>query len=345
VSFGRVGTKAINTFLDLHPELDVPSFSRWLDLQKKLNVNSKQLEIETIFRNDNSLYRGVTLHQQNILSSKVKDKFIFDAYNSIPANKYIHVVRNPFQQILGWMNYINSSAVFKYLNWTKQVFSIKELIKHYPEVFETAKIGRQYKLLLADKENVKTIDFKSLFPDVIDNTMENLYSYLNVEPSYRHPDFKVIQNEIFSRLFHAGLACNFEGHIIHFHFVPFHIYIETFGSKIKPFNYRIPREHFHELCKAIPLLQDDMVFCPKLPVQFNQLPQQTRLNLIQNISNIAYEVGMQWGKESEKILEQIENIKIREYSDEDSEILNKLLGADLNLYREFQPEILKSWGI
>lgn len=126
ISMGRVGTVAINRFLNEHPEIDVPVYNKIT----KSFLSTPKIDFSALpfAKKTKSTVQGMMVHDGAFLLKKYKKSL--SSVKALKVNKMIHLVRNPKEQIKSWINYVNANSLNKESSWKFTGSNIHDFYKN-----------------------------------------------------------------------------------------------------------------------------------------------------------------------------------------------------------------------
>ena len=309
ISLGRVGTIAINYFLNLHPELSVPDYGLidkelyGLSDKKKKNFSFNSLKFPA---KKGKYHKGMILHSHNLIAN---DRNALDTVNQYQVDKHIHMIRHPFDQALSYLNFANQSAVSKVGGWDF-VSSFEDIIDEMPAVMNAINPAWQFKNIVNEGENRFIVDFDDIKAENVDATMAKLFEYLEVDPSFSHSMFKFkMQNDTINFL-RSGIVVDLKGHKLHFKFLPKKIAAQEFTQKgEKPWITIHEMDKVFATCPSLVPIDDDIVMSLSSNKDLIQLRPAARKFLMQNTATIANEVIFEWARQSEAKAQSLQKLK------------------------------------
>jgi uncharacterized protein YbcV (DUF1398 family) len=342
ISMGRVGTVAINRFLDDHPQITLPHYKLTNQVFNNPKANFDMMPFES---SKKLKVKGIVIHDGKYLENK--NKKTLNNIKNQRVEKLIHLVRNPKQQVISWINYINSCALAGVGKWVAVDNSVKSFYDLYQKHFDTMLVGTQMDLFydkLNKNEDVKLIDFEELSPQKVNDTMSDLYHYLEVD-DYQCRFSQEMQNNLTISLLNEGFKFLLNKEVIHLVFAPLSFYYEANGHDNKPFLIINKQQEVFNYCPSLPPLNESFVVMPKSVQEFNKLSLKTRKMFHQDIKNIISQIMPAWAKSSEKVAQKIEIQKLHTLSDSDHDFLAQRLKPDLEKFYGVYPEFRNKWDI
>jgi len=344
ISMGRVGTVAINRFLDEHPEIDVPVYNK---ITKSL-LSTPKIKFSALpfTKKTESKVQGVLVHDGAFLLKKYKRSL--SNVRDISVNKMIHLVRNPKEQIKSWINYVNAASLNEQSGWKYTGSNVQDFYKTYKHHFNTAMIGQQTEFFyksLDKKENVHLIDFNDLLPENATETMKNTYRYLGVNETFVPKQINDIQNTLETSLLWEGFEFVYNNEIIHLGFCPIEYFEYVKEGNRKPWLTLDDPSEFFKYCPSLKVPRGKLIVEPKNINDFNRLSLKTRQMFFENINPIISDILCAWAKKAEGIALNVEKNKINTFSDNDNDFIHQLLKADLEKFYAIYPDFRNKWDI
>lgn len=341
VAMGRVGTLAINRFLNNHPQIYLPSFkesARVFDSKREniadlLHGGSNSPKDET---------RGVIIHSPIFLEKSNRKKLA--NLNKIKMDALIHLVRNPIEQAKSWINHINSSAQMGILGWEKIPPTAEAFYRRYQQHFETMQSGLQCRTFYKGNKNIKLIDFPELSSAVIQSTMSSLYQFLKVDDYDLGDMLQQPQNNYTRELLGRGVHFQLNGEIVKVFMAPSNMFFHK-DKGVRPWVTIHDTHKIYELCPTLPPMEGDLLFAPQSLEEFNRLSFKTRKMVSEGIHNILGEILPAWAKDAEQTAQVIEANKVKTLSQQDHDFIAKKLKGDLDIFRRYYPEVVDAWGL
>lgn len=341
ISFGRVGTAAINRFLSIHEEIDVPHYNTVyasLSAQVGGKANISFSDSEKIKS------RGLILHQQELIGT---DNSTINALKDIHTEKLLHMVRNPFEQYLSWYNYVNSSAICdaNKANWAWLNTDIKTIFDKQSDIISTLKCGLQASLFYPNSDSVKLVDFNTLTADKIDQTMPDIYRYLGVNDSFSSSAFTKSQNNITTQLFEKGFVVNLNGDSIEFTLRSTENLIADDGRKYLSFCTLSNMKQILQACPSVKFEDEKIDVVVSNPPEFAKLSNNTRGLLIKHSNEIISSSLAEWARRAEICVQEFEKVKVTKLSDSDHDFIKNYLKEDLAIFTDYHPEYKDLWQL
>ena len=172
ISMGRVGTIAMNRFLNDHPQISLPYFTQTDKIFLKSKGHFQQLPHD---KSAGITRKGMVVHDGWLYLKK--NRKALKEVKMTESQDVIHLVRNPFEQVISWINHVNASAVSNHLGWQKIKPNVQNFYQNYKEHFITLKVGMQCQHFY-QKSSVEIVDFNSLSAKNVKSTMTSLYDFL-----------------------------------------------------------------------------------------------------------------------------------------------------------------------
>jgi hypothetical protein len=338
ISFGRVGTMAINRYLNEHPQISVPDHKQVTSLFRE-----KKAKIEDLsFGNKNQLVNGLIVHHQVFLAQKNRSQLA--NLSKIKTDKLIHLVRDPFQHALGWINYINACAEANAMDWKAMPSNFKSLLKKHPNVAQSLRAGFHALYFYDSAKNVKLVDFESLSNDRILATMADIYQFLGVDSTHTAPSFMESQNSLTDVLLRQGLTFEMNGQVIE-------IAMKTLeraqkdNPNLKPWVTLHDTQDIFKHCPSLTPLKGDLLLFPVDPNKMNSLKYDTRKRLFTELSDILPKLLGQWATQAEITGQKILTSKVDSLSDEDHQGIKDFLKHDIKIFTDHYPEYKTKWDL
>lgn len=339
IAMGRVGTLAINRFINDHPQISLPSFRDTKRIFKQKNGRFEELPFDITNKTQK---KGVMIHDGVFFEKKYRKGL--SNINSVKADSIIHLVRNPFDQVKSWINHINASASMGILGWQHIEPSVKSFYNNYKEHLKTVNVGLQCETFYKNHKEIKIIDFPSILSANIEQTMKDVYGVLGVDVEYKSDFLNQTQNNYTRELLSMGVAFELNNEVIEMGMAPVDLFFHH-NKNAKPWVTIHDTEEIFKLCPTVPAFDGDLVFIPKNIPAYNNLSLKTKTMLHEDIGSIVREVMPVWAKSSEIIAQRIEENKMHTISDEDYYFLNELLKNDLEIFTRYHPEFKSLWNL
>ena len=342
IAMGRVGTLALNRFIDEHPNVSLPSFTDTASLLLKKWQPVKGLSDIPFDKSSKIERTGVMIHDADFFQKKNKRQLA--TLKNHPANQLIHLVRNPYQQAISWINYINAYGIMQIKGWQQIEPTVSAFYKLYKKHLDTLKIGKQCQEFYSPNVEVKVIDFQEILPEKADDTMAKVFEFLGVDSSFKSTLTQTIQNSYTRELMAKGIAFELNGEVIEMGMTPLNKF-NALKPNEKPWIVIHDTDQIFDLCPSVPRIEGDWAFIPKNVQAFNKLSLQTRKMLSDDIRNIINEIIPVWAQHAERIAQQIEQSKITALSEKDKHFLDEYLKADLSIFFHHHPQFKAQWGM
>lgn len=336
---GRVGTLAINRFIADHPQIHLHNY---IVTKERLKSRSHTFDDLFIDKSYNTLQQGIVIHDSVFLDKRYRKKL--GILNEIKTSSTIHLIRNPYEQVLSWINHINASASMGILGWKNIEPTAKSFYVNYPREFKTIMSGHQCQMLYRNSKQIKVIDFKQILDPTIEKTMEEIYDFIGVDPNYKCPLLKEKQNSYALELLYKGIVFELNNEVIHMAMMPHDLYFHAQKDQT-PWIIIHDTDEIYKLCPTLPAIKGDLIFMPKSVEAHNKLSLKTRQMLHDGIRNIVSELLGVWVKDAEKIAQTIEANKLLSLSDDDIDFLNNTLKPDLQLLYKYHPKFKSLWNL
>jgi hypothetical protein len=339
VSMGRVGTLAINRFLNNHPKICLPSFKE----SARVFVSPTE-NIADLLRNqsESTENTGIVIHNPVFLEKQYRKKLT--NLNKIKMDGLIHLVRNPLEQAKSWINHINSSAQMGILGWKKIPPTAEGFYQHYQQHFETMQSGLQCRTFYKGNKNIKLVDFPALSGANIQATMSGLYEFLEVDDFDLGDMLQQPQNNYTRELLGRGVNFQLNGEIVKVFMAPVSMFFHN-DKDVNPWVTIHDTHKIYELCPTLPPMDGDLLFAPQSIKDFNNLSFKTRKMVSEGIHNILGEILPVWAKDAEETAQLIEANKVKTFSEQDCDFISNKLKDDLDIFRRYHPKVVEDWGL
>lgn len=338
IAMGRVGTLAINRFINDHPQVSLPSYK----LARKKFITQGE-NIADLFQSGSqqSSHHGIVIHNADFFEKQYRKKL--NSMNNIKVEHILHLVRNPFEQVLSWINHINASACIGILEWSKTPRSAEGFYTHHLRHFQTIQSGLQCRTFYKNFKRVKTIDFPELMPSKVEQTMKGIYDFLGVDNSHTSQIFRQPQNNYTLELLREGITFKLNNEIIEMIMIPENVFFH-YEKETQPWVTIHDTDYIYQHCPSLPRLEGDLIFLPKSIASHNSLSFKTRKMLHEGIANIVAEVAPVWAKNAEVTAQKIESEKLRTLRPADFDFLQNKLKDDLDVFCRYHPEFKTLWN-
>jgi hypothetical protein len=339
VAMGRVGTLAINRFLNNHPKICLPSFKESARVFASPTENIADLLYS---HSDSTENKGIVIHSPVFLAKANRKKMA--NLNKIKMDGLIHLVRNPMEQVKSWINHINASAQMGVLGWEKIPPTAEGFYKHYQQHFETMKSGLQCRTFYKGNKKIKLINFPALSSANIQATMSSLYEFLEVDDYDLGDMLQQPQNNYTRELLKTGINFELNGEVVKVFMAPVSLFFHD-DKGLKPWVTIHDTQKVYELCPTLPPMEGDLVFAPQSIDEFNKLSFKTRKMVSEDLQNILGELLPVWAKKAEDSAQQIEAEKLHALTDQDLDFLTIKLKDDMDVFKRYHPKTYASWGL
>ena len=341
VAMGRVGTLAINRFLNNHPKICLPSFKESARVFASPTENIAEL-LQGQPDSPENENRGVLIHNPEFLAKSNRKKLA--NLNKIKMDGLIHLVRNPMEQAKSWINHINASAHMGVLGWKKIPPTAQGFYQQYPQDFETMQAGLQCRTFYKGNQKIKLIDFPALSNSNINATMNSLYQFLGVGNYDLGEMLQQPQNNYTREILKSGINFELNGEVVKVFMAPVSLFFHD-DKGLKPWVTIHDTQMIYELCPTLPPMEGNLLFAPQSIEEFNKLSFKTRKMVSEDLQNILGELLPVWAKKAEIKAQQIEAEKLHELTDEDIDFITKKLKDDMDVFKRYHPEVYASWGL
>lgn len=339
VAMGRVGTLAINRFLNNHPKISLPSFKESARVFVSSSENIADLFQSKSVTEENN---GIVIHSPSFLDKSYRKKLA--SLNNIKTDCLIHLVRNPIEQTKSWINHINASAQLGILGWKKIQPTAEGFFQQYPEHFQTMQAGLQCRKFYKGIQKIKLIDFPALSTVKINKTMSSLYQFLGVGDYDLGEMLQQTQNNYTRELLKTGINFELNGEVVRVSMAPVNLFFHT-DKGVKPWVTIHDTQKVYELCPSLPPMEGDLLFVPQSKEEFNKLSFKTRKMVSESLHNILGEILPVWAEKSENIARQIESEKLNALTEQDLDFIKEKLKEDMGVFKRYHPEIHASWEL
>ena len=336
---GRVGALAINRFINSHPQISLATYEQTTKLLTSPTGNVAELLNGS---DQQSTRQGIHIHDAVIFDKELREKFI--KMNNIKVDHILHLVRNPIEQALSWINHINASARSDVGSWYKIPSSAEGFNAHYSRHFNTMKPGQQCRTLYKNHKKLKIIDFSSLRSSNINQTMSGIYDFLGVDNGYRSEQFHKSQNNYTRELLTKGIEFKLNNEVIAITMAPEDLFLQQ-ANNIKPWITIHDTQDIFNQCPSVPKIDGDLELRPKSVAAHNRLSFKTRKMLHEGIADIISEILPVWAKNAEEIAQKIEAEKLRALSEADRDFVSKMMKDDLDIFYRYHPEFKTLWNV
>jgi hypothetical protein len=337
IAMGRVGTLALNRFINSHPQISLPAFKESTRLFMTPGENVGDLLND---RSQQSTMQGMIIHDAVFFDKQHRKDLL--KMNNIKVESILHAVRNPFEQALSWINHINASACSGISNFRRIPYSAASLNENYPHHFQTMLSGLQCNNLYKNHKRVKIIDFQSLRPSNIDQTMASIYDFLGVDNSYRSEMFHKPQNNYTRELLTKGIEFKLNNEVIEMSMVPEDLFFHH-EKGAKPWVTIHDTAKIYALCPSLPVVEGNLLFLPKSSSAVDNLSFKTRKMLHEGIADIVSQVVPIWAKNAEEVAQKIEAEKLIALSGAEHDFIAKMMKDDLDIFYRYHPEFKTLW--
>jgi hypothetical protein len=337
IAMGRVGTLAINRYLDNHPNISLPSFKE----SGRVFISPTENIADMLqSRAGSTEVKGVMIHGSEFLDKLHRKNLV--KLNNIKTDCLIHLVRNPVEQAKGWINHINSSAEMGILGWEKIPATAQGFFERYPMHFDTIKAGLQCRRFYKGNKRIKLIDFPQLSKTKINGTMSSLYNFLGVGDYELGDMLQQPQNNYTREILGRGFSFQLNGEIVNVFMAPVSLFFHE-DKNVKPWVTIHDTQKIYELCPTLPPMEGDLLFAPKSIQDFNQLSFKTRKMVSEGVSDILGEILPVWAKQAEDTAQKIEINKLKGFTEQDIDFIETKLKDDMRIFERYHPEIYAGW--
>lgn len=339
LSFGRVATEAINLFLDLHPEISLPNYDKVFAA-----FSAREGGLPLLNFTPGKPLNGLIIHSAQFLDcNSGVNNFVNARAADLPCRKTLHIVRNPYDNALSWLNLCNASAIAKVSRLKTFHHSVESFFNTYPNDLLSLKYGLQAETFYNDCSEHMLLNFESLLPEKISQTMREIFAFLGVDNEFTSPAFSQIQNNISTRLLAKGIKLTINNEIVSVTFRPISLL-----KKHQPYDSKrviqTPQLIFRDHCPSLttvnePLLmiinaQDDLKY--KFETQIAEGPSSDFD--AENILEI-------WAKANENIGQKIKIAHIPELSQSDRDFVKAAIMHDYQSFFDKFPELRSKWAL
>lgn len=330
---------AINRFINAHPQLSLPSFKETARVLQSTKENIGDLLLAP---SQGASSQGIAIHDALFFDKKYRKKMT--NMNNIKIDAIIHLVRNPFDQALSWINHINACACLGILGWKKISPSPEGFYSRYPAHFQTMQSGLQCRTFYKNHKQVKVLDFPALASEQIEQTMAGIYDFLGVDASYQNNMWHNKQNSYTRELLTKGISFNLNNETVEMGMAPVDLFFHHEKSA-QPWVTIHDTQDIYALCPTLPKLEGDLVFMPKSVEAFNKLSFKTRKALSEGVEGILGEILPVWAANAERGAQLIKQTKLHTLNDEDRSFIAKMMKNDLDIFCRYHPEFKTLWDL
>ena len=324
LSFGRVGTIAVNNALAMHPALEVPG---WEDSDQMLRNH------ELVFHEEKKTC--LTLHAQRLFADKFKKDQEYAV--SLPANKLIHLVRDPMTLVVGWYNHILSSAMLGISGW-EHPGSFDEFLSGRHHIFPTLHNEMIAQLFYPDVEQRMLVDFSELSKDKFSDTINRLFSFLDVENREVH--FDGTQNDLTLGFLVKGFTINIAGEQISFTMNPANLASDIFIRDSFMAIYDLG-ETMRQYCPSLRPVEGPVYIGFK---EGTMLRESTGALLRQHKAEVIPQILQGWAQNAERMTKEINEKRISALNSAGQDKLWQVIGEDVRAFVKRYPQLRDSWS-
>jgi len=341
ISFGRVGTMAINRFLNVHPQIVAPSYQC---LPLVINSKDRNLDHFGKVKDKKVKIKAMVVHHGDYLDTNHQDELNF--IRSLKTKKIIHLVRNPFDQALSWLNNAKSRGLIGASGW-KPIESFDKFLQDHPYQAITLKQGLQAQGFYnkgAKSSKVKLLDFNDLLEVNIHKTMADIYQFLKINSTFKSDIFTQQQNSLTENIMAQGIEFELNGEKIQIAMKPSSIsYLEI--EDFKPWITLHDTNDLFEKCPSLVPCKGDIELFIKDMAEFQKLKYSTREMFLSNTGNIISEALEEWARRAELVGLQVKKTKMSCLSDKDRDDVFNFIKDDLEIFTDYHPEYKSKWDL
>lgn len=330
VSFGRVGTMALNKALSKHSRVLMPSW----------NVAHGHLRNEqplmALFPQDSDQHSCLMIHHQELFLEKYGH--LLDRVASQPARHLIHLVRDPARHMIGWYNHIVECALLGMHKWTLPG-SLDEAIVRENIILPTLEHERTARMFYPQAEEIMLVDFHQFQRQHFSDTLGKIqvFSGLDREPA----PFTEVQNDLTTKILHRGMTFTLNGESVSFSMVQQSSASEKFLA-----DHFTSLDGVGEMMKAqAPSLRP---VDGKLYIGFaadTQIKKST-YDIIKTHQQQIFGPAIEgWVKNAENFATQIAERRVTELSPQQQSRLWRLIGDDVQAFVRRYPQLKDLWSM
>ena len=339
LSFGRVATEAINLFLDLHPEISLPNYDKVFAAFSARNGGVPLLK----FTPEKPL-RGLIIHSAQFLDSNSGVNNLVSARAAdLPSCKTLHIVRNPYDNALSWLNLCNASAIAKVSRLNTFHHSVESFFNTYPNDLLSLKYGLQADTFYNNGDEHMLLNFESLLPEKISQTMREIFAFLEVDKDFTSPAFFEIQNNITTRLLAKGVKLAINNETVSVTFRPISLLEKHQAFEAKSV-IQTPQLIFRTHCPSLTTVNEPLLMMidaqDDLKYKFERhIAERTGSDFdAKNVLEI-------WAKANETIGHKIKMAHISELSQSDRDFVKAAIMHDYQNFFDKFPELRSKWAL
>lgn len=340
LSFGRVGAMAINNYLNAHPDLSVPAWNILSDNIDK-SINHKQApDISSLF-DENCSQRAAMIHHSSFFPTENSSAKQFIEKQS--SNKILHLVRNPFEQALSWLNFINAGSITSTVKNYKPSANVKDMLLSNPKILDSLKLGLACEAYYHSDSDVKVVNFNDLDPNSAPQTMTDIFSWLGLAP-FSSVIFEQLQNSTLNNVMSEGVDYEFNSEILNFAIIRKTDHeIKYSTDEIKIFNQFSGSELVK--FKLLEEIHDEDLYLVFSKSQRSKISSDFEKHLSTEQQHLAINIVTKWAKRAQSKIKLASRLIADSLSEQDVDYLSQVLKEDLALFYQYHPQYQDIWQI
>lgn len=339
LSFGRVGTVAINNFLNLHPDIHAEA---WQIQSEKVQNKLEQAKSNTALLAFDNTHKYNTLMLHDAVFLPTEAPLVKEFVNQLKSQKILHLVRNPYEQALSWLNYINAESITARNKRYKPASDVESMMLSNPKVLESLKLGLACQTYYSDKADIKVVDFNALLPEHASSTMNEIFTWLDLA-NFDSPAFHNIQNSTLTNMMQEGIDFEIEEEKLNFALVLDSEFKEKYeGTDIQSFG-QFKGSQLLEKFKMLTSLLDEEIHLVFSKNQREQLSPSFEQALIEDPLELLQTLVTKWGKKAQSKIKLSKRLYVETLSPQDINYLDKALSDDLEVFYQYNPEYKAIW--
>lgn len=329
VSFGRVGTIAVNTALNRHARLNVPSWSVAYE-----HMLSKA-QIPDLFLSEADQKSCLMVHHHELFFPKhqpVLDKVIKE-----PAHRLVHLVRDPVRHVIGWYNHIVTSMLLGQFGWQSCPERVEDFLAANNAILPTLQNENNARLFYPSAEEVMLVEFNQLNNTNFVETINKIQAFCGVEE--QPAPYTEVQNDLTTTMLHRGMTFNLNGES-----VSFKMKQESSASTTLRDDHFMVLDGVGEMMAR--LAPSTRAIEGKVYIGFAQETElkKSTYDIIQQHRDEIFGPAIEgWVKNAEKFAVQINERKITTLSASQQSVLWRLIGEDVKAFVKRYPKLRDIW--
>lgn len=331
VSFGRVGTIAVNKTLSQHTQLTMPG---WKKIQDHLLQDES---LTPLFSSGEQKKACLVAHHQALFEPQNSQRL--NKVAKLPTKKLIHLVRDPVSHTIGWYNHIVECAMLGVHGWINPPERIEDFLVAENVILPTLKNDMIARLFYPQVEDVMLVHFHELQKEHFSKTIANIHDFCGIE--HQPARFIEVQNDLTVKLLHRGMTLNLNGEVAKFTMVQ-----ESAASQQWHDDHFVVMEGVGEMMSRwAPTVR---AIEGKLYIGFDQGTQlsQSTYDILEHHKAEIFGAAVEgWVKNSEQFAQQLSEKRVSSLTSAQASKLRLLIGDDVNKFVGRYPKLRELWQL